>query len=94
MNTENSAHSTLFRDRDLRTTRTLNTPTRFSTEPEGEGLDLCLRAVLVACLVAAMFCGVSPDRFANVHAKAPALPDTHTAVAMVQPHAAPVAKTL
>ena len=94
MNTENSATSTLFRDRDLRTTRTLKTPTRFSTEPEGEAMDLCLRAVLVACLVAAMFCGVRPDRFANVHAKAPSLPDTHTAVAVVQTQAAPVAKTL
>ena len=95
MNTNDSSNFTLFQDRDLGRTVRSNMPARFSTEPEGEGMELCLRGLLVACLVAAMMCcGVHPDRFANVHGNPPPLPDVHTAVAIARPMAAPVAKTL
>lgn len=95
MNAETSSHSTLFQDRNLDAVRSPKTPTRFSTEPEGEGMELCLRALLVVSLLAALaFCGVSPDRFANVRHHTPALPDAHTAVALAQPCVAPVAKPL
>lgn len=97
MNTETSANSTLFRDRDLNTGRTPKASLRFSTEVEGEGMDLCLRGLLIVSLLAAMaFSGVNPDRFANVHRQAPVLPDTRTevAVAQVQPAGSPAAKPL
>ena len=95
MNTHDSSNFTLFQDRDLSRTFRPKTPARYSTEPEGEGMELCLRALLIASLIAAMaVCGVHPDRFANVHDNQPSLPDAHTSVALVQPHAAPVAKTL
>ena len=35
-------------------------PVRFSTEIEGEGLELCLRGLLVACLLSALaICNLS-----------------------------------
>ncbi len=96
MNTNNSSSFTLFQDRDLDTAvHTPKTPARFSSEPEGEGMEVCLRGLLVASLFAAMVCcGVRADRFANVHDKTSSLPDAHTAVAVTQPYAAPVTKTL
>lgn len=96
MNHKNSSHFTPFQDRDLSTVifPPLK-PTRFSTEPEGEGMEVCLRGLLVACLFAAMMiCGVRLNNFAQTHDNLPALPDAHTAVAVAQPVATPVAKAL
>lgn len=96
MNTKNSAPFTPFRDRDLNAAvfPPLK-PTRFSTEPEGEGMEVCLRGLLVACLFAAMLiCGVRLDNVAKNHNNLPALPDANTAVAVAQPVTAPVAKAL
>ena len=70
-------------------------PARFSAEPEGEGMELCLRGLLVACLfVGLTVCGVHLDTVAKAHGNLPNLPDAHTAVAMSRPAAAPVTKPL
>ena len=96
MKTHDSSHFTLFQDRNLNDTAfPPRKPARFSSEPEGEGMEMCLRGLLVACLVAAMVvCGVRLDGIARTHDTLPSLPDARTAVAVAQPVAAPVAKTL
>ena len=51
-------------------------PARFSTEIEGEGMELCLRGLLVACLLSALaICNLSigtghRDQAASVNAAA------------------------
>ena len=56
---------------------------------------MCLRGLLVACLVAAMLvCGVRLDHVAKAQDRLPSLPDARTAVCVAQPVPAPIAKTL
>ncbi len=96
MNTKDSPHFTLFQDRNLNgATFPARQPAWFSTEPEGEGMELCLRGFLVACLVAAvMICGFRIDGASTARHDLPALPDAHTAVACAGPVAPPAAKSL
>ena len=96
MNTNDSSDFTLFQDRNLADTAfPPRKPARFSSEPEGEGMEVCLRGLLVACLVAAMVvCGVRLDGVVKTHDRLPSPTDCRTAVAVVQPVAAPAAKTL
>jgi len=96
MNSKDSSTFTMFRDRDLNAAPSrLNNPARFSTEPEGEGLEVFLRGLLVACLVAAMLiAGASLDSVTGNRHRSPNVADTHTAVACTQPVATPNAKAL
>lgn len=96
MNTKASSNFTLFQDRNLNgLTYPPIKPARFSSEPEGEGLEVCLRGLLMACLVAALtITGAHLGNVATAPGRQPALPDAHTAVACVQPATAPVAKAL
>ena len=96
MNSKDSSNFTLFQDRDLNAAAfPSRQPARFSSEPEGEGMEVCLRGLLAACVVASMMvCGVRLDHIAKAHDNLPSLPDAHTAVAIVQPVLAPAAKTL
>ncbi len=96
MKNHDSSHFTLFQDRNLNgASFPSRRPARFSSEPEGEGMEVCLRGLLLACLVAAMLItGVNLENVATAHDRLPALPDAHTAVACVQPATAPVVKAL
>ena len=62
--------------------------TRFPTEIEGEGMELCLRGLLVACLLSALaICNVSIIGHRDLTPQ----PDTQTVVALVKPVIEPAA---
>ena len=63
--------------------------TRFSTEIEGEGMELCLRGLLMACLLAALaICNLSITDHRDLNTQ----PDAQAVVALVKPVIEPAAK--
>ena len=86
-NPRNSADLALFRDRNLNAaTFAPAQPARFSSEPEGEGLELCLRGLLIACLVVGLaICGSRLENFAGGRSTMPAASEAQTALAVSHP---------